>query len=337
MPADKEMTAFLEGVEDIGGVAGNPGVRPSAGSGTSSRQGGRSAPPTPATPPVIDDGVEENDEEETVVEEKPKATPKHSPRALQLAAHYGISRAWVEQASPAELLSEIELCRKEEEIEERKAAKAKTAKVEADEEEEIDLGEIDDIDDDGKAVKRKAKLSDLAPPIAKVLKEQHKALKDTHKTLKEISERENRRQQEAIYDALDDGFAALGDKFAKLFGDGGGREMDRESPQMKRRMMAIQAAGLVEGDSPRAIKAKVAAAAKAAFGEFVQDDDEEKPKEKSKLEKRREEWGGAGVNKPTARKDAAGKKKGNNLDKVLEDLTNRSAADGDDESSFFDD
>lgn len=113
----------------------------------------------------------------------------------------------------------------------------------------------------------------LDPRLTKFLKLSRSAKKELEELKAHVQEREQRDQKRVIsgVDAMvEDGFAALGDSFKKIFGTGTLNELGENSPAAKRRFDVVRSAGIdINTDSAATIKKKITAAANSIYSDMI--------------------------------------------------------------------
>lgn len=129
--------------------------------------------------------------------------------------------------------------------------------------EEIDWGQ----DESG----RKLSDRDYLPPIAGAIRTTRaleKRIAELEKRLGDLGEREVRREANSHFDRVDQTFAKLNDLEAVL-GKGGRHDLERESPEMQRRMAVLESAKRLAGENATLEQqlAKVPQAARLLFGD----------------------------------------------------------------------
>lgn len=199
-------------------------------------------------------------EEETVVETPAK--PEHSPRILQLAADFGISREEADEMGPDRLSDLVfNLSRRA----------AKTHK-------ELRIERAQEIDRQPKVQEPAAPPDEFAHLRGKYddeivnefsrLAKENKSLQETQTKL--IQETQARDQQ-TYMNILDDAFADLGADYGRLLGSGGIKELAEGSPELQRRKAIFTAAGIDFSQRPgsRTVAQKIKAAAQLLLGHQI--------------------------------------------------------------------
>ncbi len=171
--------------------------------------------------------------------------------------------------------------------------------------------------------------SAIDPKILKRLdrvKSLEKELEEIKGHVKAGAERERAREQKTVFDRIDDAFASMGEKYAKLFGEGTHEELASGNPSaLRRRAAVVREAGFTKDiPAPKVLLQKLRAIADDlfmpaesaapqdpnAYGEGVIPKGKQPAKPKGGARPTQEEWDEAALVQPTSRQSPVDKVKG---------------------------
>lgn len=224
------------------------------------------------------DDVEDSREQVTEPAKEPKPAPRrHTPRLLQRAAEVGIDESEANEYTPADLLAVIN---------DEQARRAPKPEPVPEKEPEIDWG----TDEDG----RKLTEADHSPTMRRLIKNDHeRALaerkrdrefaafaKAQEERAKKLEQQEQQAAQVRLWEQGDKLFKSK----AKLFGEDSYDEIDRDSPEYKRRAHIWDMMGKLKGslkqrfeEACEVVYGEPAAKSRRVVEEDIEDEDEDRP------------------------------------------------------------
>lgn len=210
----------------------------------------KSAAPKAGAKPAADKGDPKPAAEKKEPEKaEPKADPKpekprHNEELVELALEFGATEAEIEQVTPARLKAWVRG-----QIAERRGARPEPKKDEP-------KDDVIEFELDGK--KQSLKADDWDPNVVALLR----SMQAQNKALAEKFEAQEKAHQQsqaaALWESVEDGFESLD---AAIFGKGRYADLDQKSIEFQRRAMLYSAAGIQPTDTPKQVKAKLAAKA----------------------------------------------------------------------------
>jgi hypothetical protein len=207
--------------------------------------------------------------------------PKHHPEDVELAKHYGFTESEIARLTPEQLVRDVARVqrateqrtqtilnnyRQQPQNQQQQPATPAEPSVWGDDE--------DEWEEDGKVVKRKAKDDDFHPALARAMKRHAKELADLKSKLGVVNEQVESRSRTEMAEAIDGGFADLGDEFADHFGTGTYETLEPGSEEAERRQLVWQRVRQSLDGKPRPtanrIRQMIAQEAKRLFGRVGQ-------------------------------------------------------------------
>jgi hypothetical protein len=197
-------------------------------------------------------------------EDEPAAQPSgdYDPAVLSVAAQLGFSPEEIKAHTPKELSAVVRAITQRDQawrsyVEQNRPQPAEERKpAAASEEEDIDFG----TDEDGKPISG----DQYDPGIRNALKSLKKKSDERVKALEDKLRQAEVREQASIFDAA---VESLPEEFKPLLGDGPGRNLPQDSPELQRRFVVLQTSGIdFSKDPPALVRQKYRDAAARLFG-----------------------------------------------------------------------